>query len=256
MRKLLVIDVGNTSTAMCLWSGSRMARRTHIDGRRPEDRAAAAEKAAAGIVAAAGGTVHVAYASVVPAADAAWRRFAAKIPDSRLVEISCRMFAGGKTPCGLALDYPHPETVGADRLAFTASVIAPGGRWTGGAIAPGLPLMLDYMHERTAKLPKIGGIDRPPPKIGRSTEEAMRLGAIAGYRGMAREIVRALAANFKGKKFRLVATGGFAKRVLAGSGMDFTLDPALTLKGIACLAECELGNAPESASAPGKRKGK
>jgi type III pantothenate kinase len=80
------------------------------------------------------------------------------------------------------------------------------------------------------------------PKIGRSTEEAMRFGALVGYRGMVREIVATLRRNF-GEDFTLVATGGFARWALKGSGLDFAIDPTLTLFGTGLLAERRLPSA-------------
>ncbi len=243
--KLIAVDVGNTSTAVGLWSDGRVSRVAHVDG----DRAAAFE--AARNVAALG-AVGLAYVSVVPRADAAWRRFAGKL-GVRFVSVDYRRFLASS---GLSLDYPHPETIGADRLAdaaaavnrygapvlvcdfgtaFTAAVVTRDMTWRGGVIAPGFPLMRDYLYERTAKLPRmeLGG---RCPKIGRSTEEAMRFGALVGYRGMVREIVTTLARNFK-TDFSLVATGGFAKWVLKDSGLPFTIDQTLTLHGAGLLAQ-------------------
>ena len=45
-----------------------------------------------------------------------------------------------------------------------------------------------------------------------------------------REIVAELKRNFR-EDFRLVATGGFARWALKDAGMDFTVDPTLTLYG-------------------------
>lgn len=47
--------------------------------------------------------------------------------------------------------------------------------------------MIDYLYERTALLPRVqlAGVC---PDVGRSTEEAMRIGAEVGYRGIVREI--------------------------------------------------------------------
>ena len=242
--KLIAVDVGNTSTAVGLWSGGRVSRVSHVDG----DRAAAFAAAEALHALGAGG---IAYVSVVPRADAAWRRFA-KRQGLPLVCVDHKLF---RASSGLALDYPHPETIGTDRLAdaaaavdrygapvivcdfgtaFTAAAVTADRTWRGGVIAPGFPLMRDYLYERTAQLPrmKLGG---RCPKIGRSTEEAMRFGALVGYRGMVREIVATLAANFK-TDFRLVATGGFAKWVLRESGMPFAIDQTLTLHGAGLLA--------------------
>ena len=251
--KLIAVDVGNTSTAVGLWSGGRVSRVSHVDGvtglaPRAQDRTAAFAAAEELLAIGADG---IAYVSVVPRADAAWRRFA-KSQGVPFICVDHELFGAAS---GLSLDYPHPETIGADRLAdaaaavdrygapvivcdfgtaFTAAAITADLTWRGGVIAPGFPLMRDYLYERTAQLPrmKLGG---RCPKIGRSTEEAMRFGALVGYRGMVREIVSTLARNFK-TDFRLVATGGFAKWVLRDSGMPFVIDQTLTLHGAGLLA--------------------
>ena len=119
--------------------------------------------------------------------------------------------------------------------AFTAAAVTSDLTWRGGVIAPGFPLMRDYLFERTAKLPRMEIGSGRAPKIGRSTEEAMRFGALVGYRGMVREIVAELKGNFK-TDFRLVATGGFAKWVLRGLDLPFVVDPTLTLYGAGLLA--------------------
>lgn len=237
--RLAVVDVGNTSTAVGLWSAGRVTRVRHADGDRAE--AFAAAEALAPRVEA------IAYLSVVPGADAKWKSLARRL-GLPLLQITHRDFP-------LRLDYPKPETIGADRLAdaaaavdrygapvlvcdfgtaFTAAVVTADGTWRGGVIAPGLPLMRDYFCERTAKLPKIrlGG---KCPKIGRSTEEAMRYGALVGTRGMVREIVTRLSRSF-GEDFRLVATGGYAAWVLKDADLPFAVDPTLTLHGAGLLA--------------------
>ena len=252
--KLIVVDVGNTSTAVGLWSQGRVTRVSHVDGRTATARTAAFE-AVRRLVRGVGGVQGVAYLSVVPRADAAWRRFVRRELDLPFRPVAYPMVAAQR----LTLDYPRPETIGADRLAdaaaavdrygvpvlvcdfgtaFTAAVVTEDRVWRGGVIAPGFPLMRDYLYERTAKLPrlKLGG---KAPKIGRSTEEAMCFGALVGYRGMVREIVGTLARNFR-TNFKLVATGGFATWVLADAGMDFTIDPTLTLHGAGVLASGDL----------------
>ena len=255
---LIVVDVGNTSTAVGLWRGGKVTRVAHCDGAFAEARAAVERLAAAADA--------LAYVSVVPKADAAWRAFA-KAQGLKFHAVSWRDFP-------LALDYPRPETIGADRLADAAGAVARYGApvlvmdfgtaltaaivtrdrvWRGGVIAPGFPLMRDYLFERTAKLPRMelgrGGV----PKIGRSTEEAMRFGALVGYRGMVREIVATLRANFN-EDFRLVATGGFARWALKGSGLDFTVDPTLTLYGTGLLAAGPLRGAPDAKTATKRTK--
>lgn len=256
--KILVIDVGNTSTAVGLWSGGRVSRVAHCDGGFAE-----AGEVVRGISDTCAKIAGIAYLSVVPNVDAKWRRLAAGLK-LQFVQITHELFSANDAQLPLRLDYPHPETIGADRLAdaaaaidrygapiivcdfgtaFTAAAITSDSVWRGGVIAPGFPLMRDYLYERTAKLPrmKLGG---GCPKIGRSTEEAMRFGALVGYRGMVREIVTTLAHNFK-TDFRLVATGGFAKWVLKDINMSFVIDPTLTLHGAGYLAATVLGKEKE-----------
>ena len=134
--------------------------------------------------------------------------------------------------------YGAPVIVCDFGTAFTAAAVTADRVWRGGVIAPGFPLMRDYLFERTAKLPRmeLGG---PCPKIGRSTEEAMRFGALVGYRGMVREIVTTLARNFR-TDFKLVATGGFARWVLKGIGLPFVVNPTLTLQGAGLLAAAQM----------------
>ena len=247
--KLLVVDVGNTSTAVGLWTDGRVSCTVHCDGGF-EEAAAAASRMARGVAA-------LAYVSVVPKTDGKWKRLA-KTLALPFVQVDYRSFASRRS--AIRLDYPHPETIGADRLAdaegavsrygapvlvmdfgtaLTAAVVTADRVWRGGVIAPGFPLMRDYLFERTAKLPRMTLGRGKAPKIGRSTEEAMRFGALVGYRGMVREIVATLKRNFKAD-FRLVATGGFAKWALKDLDLDFTVDPTLTLYGAGLVVAEEL----------------
>jgi len=156
----------------------------------------------------------------------------------------------------VAVDYPKPKTIGADRLANAAGGVVKYGAplivadfgtaltfdivtrdrcYIGGVIAPGLPLMTDYLHERTALLPHVapGGVC---PKIGRSTRGAIQIGAQIGYRGMVREIVGYLSQTL-GDGVTLIGTGGFARWVLGGINMPFVIDPNLTLFGFGTIFE-------------------
>ena len=240
---------------MGLWSDGRVNHVAHCDGGFTE---------ASRIVASLIKLLHsptpplaLAYVSVVPKADRAWRAFAkARGLAFRQVTYKCFDMAHQAPSTSISIDYPKPETIGADRLAdaagavsrygapvlvmdfgtaLTAAVVTSDHVWRGGVIAPGFPLMRDYLFERTAKLPRMKIGTGRAPKIGRSTEEAMRFGALVGYRGMVREIVAELKRNFK-TDFRLVATGGFAKWVLKDLDLPFAIDPTLTLYGTGLVA--------------------
>ena len=256
--KLLVVDVGNTSTAVGLWDRGRVSHVMHLDGRERLGNFEGLEK-----LVRSERVAGCAYVSVVPKADRAYRSAFRKL-GLQVHQISHEDFglfpAGRSTSPEIAIDYPHPETIGADRLAdaagavsrygspvlvmdfgtaLTAAVVTEDRVWRGGVIAPGFPLMRDYLFERTAKLPRMELGKGKPPRIGRSTEEAMRFGALVGYRGMVREIVAELLKNFKAD-FKLVATGGFARWALRDLDLPFTVDPTLTLYGAGLIANARM----------------
>ena len=275
--KLLVVDVGNTSTAVGLWSDGRVSKVSHCDGGFDEAslqvsrlKSHVLSRLKSHVLSRLKSRVSspplgLAYVSVVPAVDVQWRAFARQ-QGLTWHQVSYRDFGKGhKTEGGrregVTLDYPRPETIGADRLAdaagavsrygapvlvmdfgtaLTAAVVTEDRVWRGGVIAPGFPLMRDYLFERTAKLPRMKLGSGKAPRIGRSTEEAMRFGALVGYRGMVREIVSELRRNFN-CEFKLVATGGFAKWVLRGLDLPFVIDPTLTLYGAGLVGSEELG---------------
>jgi type III pantothenate kinase len=156
-----------------------------------------------------------------------------------------------KSDTGLAIDYPHPTQIGADRLAnaigvaarhrapaividfgtaVTFDVVAAGPTYCGGVIAPGLGAMQDYLGRRTALLPRIE-LEEPRVAIGKSTVEAMQAGAVFGYRGLVREIIARLRLEMAGDPL-VVATGGDATLVARGLPEIDRVDPDLTLEGI------------------------
>ena len=152
---------------------------------------------------------------------------------------------------GLSIDYPHPEQIGADRLAnaigvsarhgapaividfgtaVTFDVVAAGPTYCGGVIAPGLGAMQDYLGRRTALLPQIE-LDEPASAIGKSTVQAMQAGAVFGYRGLVREILSRLRAEMAGDP-AIIATGGDAALIARGLPEIGSVDPDLTLEGL------------------------
>lgn len=160
---------------------------------------------------------------------------------------------GSDLDLGITIDYPRPRTIGADRLAdvcagrslygapvlvldigtaATFNMVRSGGRFVGGAIAPGPALFMQYLAERTAQLPRVDFPHGKMPRVGRTTEGAMRLAAGVGYRGMVSSIVRHIL-GVSAARVPVVATGGYARAVAAGiAGIRF-VDPLLTLRGMA-----------------------
>ncbi len=159
----------------------------------------------------------------------------------------------------IGIDYPHPEQIGADRLANAVAVHArigapaivvdfgtavtfdvvggsgPEARYLGGVIAPGLASMTDYLHQNTALLPEID-LAEPESAIGKSTTEAMRSGAVYGYRGMIREVLQAIQRELDAVP-TVLATGGDATLIADGLPEVSEVIADLTLEGIRLIGE-------------------
>jgi len=171
---------------------------------------------------------------------------AGTVPGVPLIELNA------KTIRGVGIDYPKPNSIGPDRLAnavaarqrfgapvvvvdfgtaVTFDVVDARGNYVGGIIAPGLAAMTNYLHEKTALLPKIE-IREIKSAIGKSTEHAMLVGAVHGYRGLVRELIAELKRELRAKKLPVVATGGYAKLIAAKLPEISAVDPDLTLEGL------------------------
>lgn len=157
-----------------------------------------------------------------------------------------------KTVSGVGIDYPKPKTIGPDRLANAAAarhhfgapsivvdfgtavtfdVIDKAGNYAGGIIAPGLAAMTDYLHEKTALLPRIQ-IREVGSAIGKSTEHAMLVGAVHGYRGLIRGLLFELKRELKSQRLTVIATGGYAKLIASKMPEIAAVRPDLTLEGL------------------------
>lgn len=115
--------------------------------------------------------------------------------------------------------------------AITVDLCNDNGDFLGGAIAPGAKMMLDAMHEKTAKLPTVD-LSTPHGAFGRNTEQAMLQGVYHGIRGMVKELVENYATAM-GRWPELIATGGDAHKLFEGWELVHAVAPDLTLYGIA-----------------------
>lgn len=160
-------------------------------------------------------------------------------------------FLDHASPLGLAVDYPLPAQIGADRLANAAGVVARHGApaividfgtavtfdvisaqpaYCGGVIAPGLGAMSGYLPQKTALLPNIE-LEEPASAIGKSTVHAMQAGAVFGYRGLVKEIIGRIRGELAGQP-KVIATGGDAVLIARGVPEIDVVDPDLTLDGL------------------------
>jgi type III pantothenate kinase len=191
-------------------------------------------------------------ASVVPEKNRQVRRAAGT---TRVLWLDARV------KLGVGIDYPTPKTIGADRLANAAAVVTLYGcpaivvdfgtavtfdivsekkKYIGGVISPGLEAMTNFLYQRTALLPKLS-LREPSSAIGRSTIEAMRAGAVIGYRGLVAQIISQIKAErFAGrKKVHVVATGGYARLIAARLNEIDVTHPHLTLEGLRVIANLD-----------------
>jgi type III pantothenate kinase len=115
--------------------------------------------------------------------------------------------------------------------AVTFDVVDAKGDYVGGIIAPGLAVMTEYLHEKTALLPRVQ-IRDVGAVIGKNTEQAMLIGAVHGYRGLVRELLKKLRRALASRSLPVVATGGYAE-LLARQMPEITaVEPMLTLEGL------------------------
>ena len=116
--------------------------------------------------------------------------------------------------------------------AVTVDCCNEKGEFIGGAIAPGARMMLDALHEKTAKLPRVGKFAAPDEPFGRSTEQAILHGVYHGIRGMVKELVEQYATEL-GAWPDLIATGGDAETLFRDWELVHAIAPDLTLYGVA-----------------------
>jgi type III pantothenate kinase len=240
---ILLIDIGNTHTHLGLANRTQVVR--HSDFPTPQwfgGGAAIATKRFVGRALPAAAVL----CSVVPRATPHVRRAVKRLWGISPLELT------PQTVRGIGIRYPRPDTIGPDRLAnamavrhhfgapsvavdfgtaVTFDVVDASGNYVGGIIAPGLTAMTDYLHEKTALLPKIQ-IREVTSVVGKSTEEAILIGALHGYRGLIRGLITELKREMKVRRLPVVATGGYAKLIGAKLPEITAVRPLLTLEGL------------------------
>ena len=92
--------------------------------------------------------------------------------------------------------------------------------------------MTNFLYDRTALLPRIS-LREPRSAIGKSMNQAMLAGAIFGYRGLVREILRRIIAEQSwSDQVRVVATGGYSKLIARELPEVDIVHEKLTLEGL------------------------
>lgn len=232
----LTIDQGNSAAKLALWRDSEMADSRIVTSLTPD--------ALAHFLAPHGSKVDGSiYCSVVTRGTEVMALLSAY--SARVTRLSADI------PLPIAIDYSHPASLGADRMAAAAGAaalypgemllvvdagtavtydaVSPDGHFLGGNIAPGMNMRLEALHRFTARLPRVKVPHEIPSDsmLGTDTASAMILGSVYGIIGALSYYKSRLSPDT-----RVVMTGGWASELARLCDFDITVEPDLVSIGL------------------------
>ena len=247
------VDVGNTQTVMGLYDGLHLIAHWRVATVTTDTSDELASKINSlftldGLSSAL--ITDVAIASVVPPLTEQWQCVARRFTTTEPLILSSDI------DTGLAIKYPRPSEIGADRLADAVAavslygapvivvdfgtatnieVIDKDGAFVGGIIAPGLMTSAEALFNAAARLSRMD-IEVPPAVIGTSTREAVQSGLTYGeidrIDGLVRRVFREL-----GYETKVVATGGLSSHVVKISETIDVVNDNVTIEGLRLIYE-------------------
>jgi type III pantothenate kinase len=114
--------------------------------------------------------------------------------------------------------------------ATTFDCVSDDGVHLGGAISPGLRLSAEALFQKASRLPRMELFDRPEKAMANNTIASLNVGLIYGYMDLVDGLVTRLKAEMGSA--RVLATGGLAGLIAAGSAQIDEVQPDLALEGL------------------------
>ena len=254
---LLAIDCGNTNTVFSIWTGSEFIStwRLATDQQRTADQYYVWLSSLINL-----GKIKVDITDVIISSTVPRVVFNLRILADRY--FNTRPFVVGKPDCALPVDVRVDEGtgVGPDRLvntvagydlfggdlilvdfgtATTFDVVDADGAYVGGAIAPGVNLSLQALHEAAAALPHVD-IAKPQRVVGTNTVACMQSGVFWGYVGLVREICNRIKAE-RARPMKVIATGGLAPLFQQTDALFDAIEDTLTMHGLTVIHNFNIG---------------
>ena len=125
--------------------------------------------------------------------------------------------------------------------ATTFDVVDNDGAYVGGAIAPGVNLSLQALHEAAAALPHVD-IAKPKQVVGTNTVSCMQSGVFWGYIGLVREMCSRIRRE-RNRPMKVIATGGLAPLFQQADALFDQIEPDLTMHGLVVIHHYNTGKA-------------
>lgn len=254
---LLAIDCGNTNTVFSIWTGSEFISTWRIatDQQRTADQYYVWLSSLITL-----GKIKVDITDVIISSTVPRVVFNLRILADRY--FNTRPFVVGKPDCALPVDVrvDAGTGVGPDRLvntvagydlfggdlilvdfgtATTFDVVDADGAYVGGAIAPGVNLSLQALHEAAAALPHVD-IAKPQRVVGTNTVACMQSGVFWGYVGLVREICNRIKAE-RARPMKVIATGGLAPLFQQTDALFDAIEDTLTMHGLTVIHNFNIG---------------
>lgn len=257
---LLAVDIGNSHTVCGLFSASG---KLEAQFRMQTDRSACADELYIFIDRTLArrnldfqGVNSLILATVVPELESEWRSMcrAEKLQFTN---------ATAQSPWSFQIALPHPEQVGADRLANAEGALRFGAplivvdagtattfdvvdfhngsfAYCGGAIVPGVGVALRALVSGTSRLNAVSLLQSAHEDlavVGNTTETAMQSGSIHGFAAMVDGMVQKIRDERSWPAdFPVIATGGFSEILHSHCTSVTHFVPSLTLEGLYAIA--------------------